>query len=374
MRTTASYDLFPDAPSERAMARARYLAREGRVADAESAYRDLLKRQPDLKPCWAEYFELLRNQGRSEDALHLAEDSAAQFGASAFPFTLKGAALVDLARYPEALGSLEQAIEHDPDLALAWHELGLAAYRLGDGNRALLALDRAFALEPHSETLKLRGRILREAGRYAAAEVAFEGAAQSAEHAEQRDEAEQEILTTRRYAFYAPRRPQDLSAPERWFADTGSVVLAVAPATAPPRDETLVEAFAELARDRGWRFGQIVALGPTLTVWKALADRLGAPLVGRAAFDVGTCPLLVAPRPLSPDTGWVELAAQIAAAGTGLSFVLEHPADAGTPAAAAADVIGVLSDAGQRRSRRPDAAHAMSEAQHPVARCAGRRL
>src|SRR5574341_794210 len=319
MRTTASYDLFPDAPSERAMARARYLVREGRVADAETAYRDLLKRHPDLKPCWAEYFELLRAQGRPVDALHLAEGAAAQFGASAFPYTLKGAALVDLQRYRDALGSLEQAIEHDPDLALAWHELGLAAYRLGDRNRALLALDRAFALEPHSETLKLRARILREAGRYQAAEVAFEGAAQSAEHDDQRAEAEREILTTRRYAFYAPRKPHELSPAERWFADTGTIVLTRDPGPAAPSDATLVEAFLELARDRGWRFGQVVALGPTLPVWSALADGLGVPLEGRAALDAERVPppLLVAPRPLSAETGWPALAAAIAGAGRG---------------------------------------------------------
>src|SRR2546427_6960214 len=58
------------------------------------------------------------------------------------------------------------------------------------------------------------------------AEVAFEGAAQAAEHAEQRADAEHEIATTRRYGLYAPRRPDDLTAAERWFADTGSVVLA----------------------------------------------------------------------------------------------------------------------------------------------------
>ncbi|MGH7674119.1 MAG: tetratricopeptide repeat protein, partial [Gemmatimonadales bacterium] len=179
MRTTASFDLFPSAPSERAMARARYLAREGRVADAESAYRDALQRNPDLKPCWAEYFELLRRQGRAEDALRVAEAALAQFGDTAFPFTLRGAALIELARYREALGALETAIERDPDLGVAWHELGVAAHRLGDRTRALLALDRAFALEPHSETLKLRGRILREAGRYQAAEVAFEAASQA---------------------------------------------------------------------------------------------------------------------------------------------------------------------------------------------------
>ncbi|PYO72201.1 MAG: hypothetical protein DMD64_12000, partial [Gemmatimonadetes bacterium] len=63
MRTTASYDLFPDARSERALARARWLAREGRVRDAQSAYDDLLAAKPELKVAWAENFELLRANG-----------------------------------------------------------------------------------------------------------------------------------------------------------------------------------------------------------------------------------------------------------------------------------------------------------------------
>ena len=171
MRTTASYDLFPDAPSERAMARARWLAREGRTADAESAYISLLSSHPDLKVCWAEYFELLRANGRSAAALELAERARTQFGETGFALTLQGAALVELGRYPDALAALERAAEADPDLALVWHELGWAAYRLGDKNRALLALDRAFALEPHTETLKLRGRVLRDAGRYQAIDL-----------------------------------------------------------------------------------------------------------------------------------------------------------------------------------------------------------
>src|SRR5712692_617281 len=211
MRTTASFELFPDAPSERAIARARYLVREGRAADAEQAYRDVLAEHPDLKSGWAECFELLRDQGRREDALRLAEGARAQFGDQAFALALKGAALIELERYREALATLE---------------LGFAAFRLGDKNRALLALDRAFALEPHTETLRLRGRILRDAGRYQAAEVAFEGAAQAAEHADQRTGAEREIAVTQRYAFYAPRRPDELAPAERWFAETGAVVLA----------------------------------------------------------------------------------------------------------------------------------------------------
>src|SRR6266516_3263679 len=132
MRTTASYDLFPDARSERALARARWLAREGRARDAQSAYDDLLAAKPELKVAWAEYFELLRANGRGEEALQLADRARAIFGDTGFSFTLRGAALTELGRYQEALIELDRAVEADPDLALVWHELGYAAYKLGD--------------------------------------------------------------------------------------------------------------------------------------------------------------------------------------------------------------------------------------------------
>ena len=381
MRTTASYELFPDAPSERAMARARYLVRSGRVADAERAYREVLAEHPDLKPGWAECFELLRGQGRKEDALRLAEGARAQFGDSAFSLALKGAALIELERYRDALGILEQALDYDPDLALVWHELGYAAFRLGDRNRALLALDRAFGLEPHTETLRLRGRILRDAGRYQAAEVAYEGAAQAAEHAEQRAAAEREIAATQRYAFYAPRRPDELSTAERWFAETGSVVLASqegtdvsSPAASPPDDAALAAAFVDLARDSGWRFGQVVTVGPALPVWRTLADALRVPLVAGARFDPAACPLVVAQRPQPSDAAWSTLTAAVAEHATGLVFVLEQAPVPLSEPATVADVIGVLPDTGGRRSQRLNVAHALSEAQHPAGRLAGRRL
>jgi len=371
MRNTASFELFPDAPSERVMARARYLVREGRLVDAERAYREVLAEHPDLQGGWAECFELLRSQGRREDALRLAESARAQFGDSAFALALKGAALIELERYREALATLEQAVEADPDLGLVWHELGYAAFRLGDGNRALLALDRAFGLEPHTETLRLRGRILRDAGRYQAAEVAYEGAAQAAEHREQRASAEREIAATRRYAFYAPRRPDELTPAERWFAETGTVVLASADASDVPDDATLAAAFLDLARDSGWRFGQIVALGPALPVWRTLADALRAPLVTRTGFDPGACPLVVAQRPQPADAGWSTITGAVAEHASGLVFVLEQAPE---PAGAGADVIGVLADAGGRRTRQVNAGHALSEALHPAGRLAGRRL
>src|SRR5438046_9773420 len=110
MRTTASYDLFPDARSERALARARWLAREGRVRDAQSAYDELLTNNPELKPAWAEYFELLRASGHGEAALQLADRARGALGEPGFAYKLRGAALTELGRYREALAELESAV------------------------------------------------------------------------------------------------------------------------------------------------------------------------------------------------------------------------------------------------------------------------
>ncbi len=372
MRTTASFDLFPDVPNERVIARARWLAQQGRVGDAERAYRTVLAAQPDLKACWAECFELLRRTGRAAEALGLAEAALGHFGPTGLSLTLRGAALIELERYREALGALEQALERDPDLGMAWHELGYAAHRMGDANRALLALDRAFAIEPHTETLRLRGIILRAAGRYQAAEVSFEGAAQTAEHPDQRAECEREILTTRRYAFFTPKRPDDLTPAQRWFADTGTIVLAPDPGPVPPSDEALSKALIEVAQDSAWRFGQVVTVDGSRAPWAELAEALGAPLVDQAAFDAAACPLVVAPRPLVNEPAWASLTAAVASYGTGLVFVLEHPADVAL--GGGADIIGVLTDRGVRRPRMPNTAHAIADAQIPAARCAGRRL
>ena len=372
MRTTASYDLFPDARSERALARARWLAREGRVRDAQSAYDELIVAKPELKAGWAEYFELLRSTGRGAEALQLAERARATFGETSFSVTLRGAALTELGRYLEALGELERAVEADPDLALVWHELGYAAYRLGDRNRALLALDRAFALEPHTDTLRLRGQILRDAGRYQAAEVAFEGAAQAAEHAEQRADAEREIQTTRRYGSYAPRRPEDLSANERWFAETGSIVLASTPGPVAPSDETIVATFAEVAANSDWHFGQVILLGAEFPASNDLAYRLGAPLVTPAALDTAACPLILGLRPLTADRIWNGMVAKLTSAQTGLVFAIEHPAE--TAPTVTSDVIGVLTDGGTRRERAPNPAQALSDARKQASRLASRRL
>src|SRR2546428_240198 len=92
------------------------------------------------------------------------------------------------------------------------------------------------------------------------------------------------------------------------------------PGTPTPRLRALAKAFAELAQDSGWHFGQVVAVGPNLPVWTPLAETLGAPLVGRdgGGVDPRAVPLVAALRPLASDAEWLAAIAAIAEAQAGL--------------------------------------------------------
>jgi tetratricopeptide (TPR) repeat protein len=363
MRTTSSFEIFPTDASEQDLAKARRHRQEGRAGEAEAAYRSVMKHQPGLRTSWTECFDLLRQAGRADDALALAVDAERRFSAEAFPIALKGAALIEQRRFEEALAALETAVERDPYLALTWHELGNAAFRLGDGSRALLALDRAFALEPHTETLTLRGRILRDAGELYAATVAFEAAMHSATHEEQRAEIEGEIQLTQRLGDFAPRRLKDLTPGERWFAEHGVVVLAAAGgASAPPLAAHLVEAFAQLAEDRDWGFGQLLAHG-TSPLWPILSERLGLPWEYLNRADPDRVPLLVAERPPHDDPQWESVAGAIRDSGKGAVFTVWHPA----AEAPEVDVVGGLEERGAALALGVSPTNAIVMAQHPGA-------
>jgi hypothetical protein len=209
---------------------------------------------------------------------------------------LRGAALTELGRTREALRALEAALERDGDLALAWHELAYAAFRVGEYSRALLALDRAFALEPHTDSLILRGRILREAGQYEAAEVAFEAAQQASEHDVPQRDAEREIAATRRAASLGGKRPRQFTVRETIFVESGSVVLE------PEADDTemaaaLARAIAglwALVRQLGWRPAAVAGAQPGDAALATAASRaVGADVVAAAALDPADRPLVV---------------------------------------------------------------------------------
>jgi len=336
MYSTNQFRVFPANPTDRLLSRPRRLLQEGRITESEAMYRDLLAAHPELVPAYVEYFTLLRSTGRHVDALRLAEQSGTNPGMSVTSKVLRGAALVELGRYREGLRALDEAAQQEPDLSLVWHETGYAAWRLGELSRALMALDRAFALEPHGSTLLLRGRVLRQAGRYLAAEVSFEGAAQAAEFAPQRAEAEHEIQVTRRHAAFPNVKPDRLPRPRRWFAETGAVPLAGGEGDAAAEPE-LASALAQLATELEWEFDLLVALDGWQG-WYDLAEQLHLPVAAEVPSNPRITSLVVIRR-ATPAPAWENTVGRMTRSGRGLSFALHQD-----PAAPASDVCGDLGD------------------------------
>jgi tetratricopeptide (TPR) repeat protein len=363
MFSTDQFRLFPEAPADRVLSRPRRLLQEGRAADAEEAYQLVVKMYPEVKQGWVEYFALLRHSARHAEALALAEQAAGHFGEAALPAALRGAALVELGRFREGLTALDDAACRDPDLAMVWHEAGYAAWRLGELSRALMALDRAFALEPHSGTLHLRGKVLRQAGRYLAAEVSFEGAAQAAEFAVQREAAEREIGVTRRYAAFSGSRPDTLPSMRRWFAETGSVPLTGGHGD-PAGETDIALAVKTLTGDLGWRFSALVALD-AWEGWSELAQALGVPVAPALSDDSTSIPLVVARDPTALPS-WESESQTPARRGRGLSMALYQ-----NPELATADLIGQLTSL---PTHAVDLAFAVEASQHPEGRLRGRVL
>lgn len=363
MYSTDQFRVFSGAAADRLLSRPRRLVQEDRSAEAERAYQELLVTNPDLRAAWMELFSLLRLTGRHAEALALAERSVTEFGDPGLSATLRGAALVELGRFRDGLNELDHAAQLDPDSGLVWHEAGYAAFRLGELSRALMALDRAFALEPHGATLQLRGRVLRQAGRYLAAEVAFEGAAQAAEFPAQRSAAEREIRVTRRFAAFPGSKPEALPPARRWFAEQGAVLLTGMPG--PPANETdLLHGIVQLTRDLGWRFTALVPL-EAWPGWYDLAQSLDLPIAAALPADASAVPLVAIRDPASAQR-WSEVGEAVAAKGRGATLALVQP-----ESLPPADITGQLAGVPPRAL---DLAFAVETAQHPEGRLAGRVL
>jgi tetratricopeptide (TPR) repeat protein len=348
MRLSSSFAVFRADPAEQDLARARWLTRDGKTEAAEREYRTVLAARPDLAAGWIELVELLRRDNRHQAALEVAMGAAAHFGPNAaMPLVLKGAALSELGRTREAVQALEAALERDGNLALAWHELAYAAFKVGEFSRALLALDRAFALEPHIDTLLLRGRILREAGQYEAAEVAFDAVQQATEHDIPKRDAEREALTTRRAAALGGKRPASFTMRERVFVETGTAVMDAGRPDAGLTPELLAGCIAALpvvVRDASWRPAVVAsAAGVDGVLAQAVAKALGASTTMIAAIDPVDRPLIVT---LMNDGNaeWAKQARRLSRWSAGATFALIQVPGVADPADIAGAVRAVTAD------------------------------
>lgn len=380
MRLTSSYSVFRFDPSEQDLAKPRWLAKEGKVAEAEGEYRRVLGRNPDLYAGWIELSELLRNRGHAQDALELADAAERHWGPdAAMPHALRGAALAQLGHLTDGLAALQRAIELDGGFFLAWHEYGYACFRAGHHSEALLALDRAFALEPHTDTLMLRGRILREGGRYDAAEVAFEGAMQATEHDVPRRDAEREIRATRRAAGLGGKRLRDATPRERWFVRDGGVLLEESRGDGPLAGALAraVASLVALTKALDWRPAAVAgASADDRALAETVGAMLGAAPLAASALDPADRPLIVTVRSSGRDE-WTKQLDRLARWSAGSCFALLQ----GPESADGADVVGVGADPddreveselGEALRRAPDVAAALAPealtlAQHPLA-------
>lgn len=68
----------------------------------------------------------------------------------------RGAALLQMGRYADAIEALRRALEYQSDLAGAYFNLGLCYEALGDAESSLLAYNRAIELEPNDAELYFR--------------------------------------------------------------------------------------------------------------------------------------------------------------------------------------------------------------------------
>ena len=146
-----------DAKLTRGMA----LHQQGRLAEAEKLYREVLQQSPKR-------FDALYLLGIAALASHKHQRAVGLIDRSirqnpAFPpaWSNKGLALAHLGRRAEALSCFEKALQLDPAFAEAWYNRGTALKDLGRPEEAIASFDKALAIRPDdAEALNNRALVL----------------------------------------------------------------------------------------------------------------------------------------------------------------------------------------------------------------------
>ena len=137
------------------------LHQQGKLADAERIYRDVLQQQPS-HPGALHLLGVIAFQTRhAERAVELIRKAIALDANLAAAHSNLAAVLLDLKRPDEALASCDTAIALEPDLATAYNNRGHALLDLKRPEEAMASCDKAIALKPdYAEAYSNRGSVL----------------------------------------------------------------------------------------------------------------------------------------------------------------------------------------------------------------------
>ncbi len=153
------------------------LHQQGRLADAERVYRQILQQNPNHSDALHLLGMAALQSGQLERGVRLL-DKAIRITPDAAPaYSNRGVALRDLGRLSEAVQSYDRAIALEPDFAEAYNNRGVALGDLGRFGEALASYDRAIALKPdYVQAHNNRGIALKELKRLDEAMASYDRA------------------------------------------------------------------------------------------------------------------------------------------------------------------------------------------------------
>lgn len=163
---------------------------EGRTAQAERLARRALAVDPSSTAALAQLADLEREQGDLPEAIRLYREALA-LDRQPFLYLGLGDVLQRAGRLDEAVEAFQAALELDPDLAVAYYDLGVTYGNQGRLDEAVDAYERALELAPEglpaAKTLNNLGALSQSQGDLATAETFFARAVAAApDHLESR--------------------------------------------------------------------------------------------------------------------------------------------------------------------------------------------
>jgi len=151
--------------------------REGRLAEAEALYREIIATLPDQPDAWHLLGVLDQQRGRADEALVNIGKAIDIRPTDATFQSNYGSVLNTLGRYAEAVGHFEQSLAINPAQVKAWYNYGNALRDLNRKDEAIAAYERSLHLDPNYLQAHTNvGVILRERGRLDEAIVHYRAA------------------------------------------------------------------------------------------------------------------------------------------------------------------------------------------------------